>query len=196
MVVKKKKKYVMKINFPIDDFDAISKLWSELRYENRFFLSTKPSILVKNLIWYAKEYKTHEFSNNSILYRARINDLNKKNHELKDMGAPPPEKAIHNRINPVGIPYLYLANDIETAVAEIRPWIGCKITVAEYQLIRDIKVINFSNKRFIKKPEDRKYEGVENTWQEIISHMFSMPFDPRDDTGYIPLQYISERIKH
>lgn len=111
------------------------------------------------------------------------------------MGAPPTHKATHGRINPVGIPYLYLASDRKTAVAEVRPWKGCKITVAEFYLNKEIRLVNFSNKVAINKPSDSRYDGAEWTWSELITYLFSTPFDPRDDTSYIPIQYISERIK-
>ena len=37
------------------------------------------------------------------------------------------------RANPRGIPYLYLASTRETALAEVRPWIGSLISVAQFR---------------------------------------------------------------
>ncbi|KKM27404.1 hypothetical protein LCGC14_1575040 [marine sediment metagenome] len=90
---------------------------------------------------------------------------------------------------------MYLAHDIKTAVSEVRPWISCKITVAKFTLKKEISVVNFSNKVFVNAPKDEQYEVMENIWRELITRLFSMPFDPRDDIAYIPTQYISERFK-
>ena len=39
-------------------------------------------------------------------------------------------KAIEGRINPKGIPYLYLSTKKETAMSEVRPWIGAAIALS------------------------------------------------------------------
>jgi len=111
------------------------------------------------------------------------------------MGAPPNELAGHGRLNPIGIPYLYLSSNQLTAVSEVRPWVGSRITVAEFLLNQDISLINFSNKFFHRESSRQEYRGHEFTWRNLITWMFSAPFDPRDDTAYVPTQYLSERIK-
>ncbi|MFZ0569740.1 MAG: RES domain-containing protein [Rhodomicrobium sp.] len=42
---------------------------------------------------------------------------------------PIPNWLSEGRANPRGIPYLYLASTRDTALAEVRPWIGSHITV-------------------------------------------------------------------
>jgi RES domain-containing protein len=178
------------------DLHAFSRLIRELRFENRFFLSEGPSRFLAGLIKYTKQYKTHSFSSGQHFYRARVHEFRMEvaSYPLDRMGSPPSHKATHGRLNPVGIPYLYLANDIDTAVSEVRPWIGCQITVAEFALQHDVSVINFSNKVFTSVPSGDA-AAAEFTWRELITSMFSMPFDPRDDTAYMATQYIAERIK-
>jgi RES domain-containing protein len=177
------------------DLDAFSRLIQELRFENRFFLSDVPARFLEGLIKYAKQCKTHSFSSEQHFYRARVHEfrMEEASYPLDRMGSPPSHKATHGRLNPVGIPYLYLASDIDTAVSEVRPWIGCQITVAEFALQHDVSVINFSNKVFTGAPAGDA--AAEFTWRELITSMFSMPFDPRDDTAYMVTQYITERIK-
>lgn len=34
------------------------------------------------------------------------------------------DKAFEGRINPKGIPFLYLSTDEKTAISEVRPWVG------------------------------------------------------------------------
>lgn len=179
------------------DMSTLSDLIKELRFKNRFILSNEHSIFLDNYIEYARRFKKHLFIEGKKFYRARINALEKNDEyfPLKQMGAPPSHETSQSRVNPVGIPYLYLASNKDTAISEVRPWKNCKITVAEFALKKEISVVNFSNKEFLNTLKDEQNEVMENIWRELITHLFSMPFDPRDDIAYIPIQYISERLK-
>jgi RES domain-containing protein len=135
---------------------------------------------------------------NASLFRARINDVDDHYNPwpMEAMGAPPGTIAGHGRINPRGIPYLYLASNKETAVSEVRPWVGCWVTVAEYKLNSARRVIDFRQDRAASVVGHASSKsGGEFTWRELISWMFRAPFDPRDDTAYVPTQYLAERIK-
>ena len=59
-------------------------------------------------------------------YRARLGSVTEtKPFPKEKMGTPPPEKSMAGgRANPPGIPFLYLANEENTAIAEVRPWKG------------------------------------------------------------------------
>ncbi|AZC00445.1 hypothetical protein DKE52_008010 [Acinetobacter pittii] len=63
------------------------------------------------------------------------------------MGMPPPAIASAGRANPVGIPYLYLAENIETCMAEIRPSNGCKVNIAKFNLINDVNLLDLTEPR-------------------------------------------------
>lgn len=181
----------------VQDTLTLSDLIKELRFKNRFILSNEHSAFIDKYIEYAKHFKRHPFNKGEEFYRARINEyeMGDKCYPLDKMSAPLPHQVSQSRINPAGIPYLYLAHDKKTAVSEVRPWVSCKITVAKFTLKKEISVVNFSNKKFVNVPKDKQYEVMENIWRELITHLFSMPFDPRDDIAYIPTQYISERFK-
>jgi RES domain-containing protein len=185
------------IVFPFKDLQVWQKFVVELKRENRFTLSDEPARFVELLIEYAKKHKSVKLSSGTPMFRARINEVaeNYKPIAIENMGTPPIHLAGHGRLNPKGIPYLYLASDKLTAVSEVRPWVNCHITVAEFVLSADCNLINFSKVHMVNIPEGKEYEGSEFTWRELITWMFSAPFDPRDDTAYIPTQYIAERIK-
>jgi RES domain len=51
----------------------------------------------------------------------------------------------NGRANPVGIAYWYSATDPETAVAEMRPWQGAVLTVAELKATRNLQFVDFGN---------------------------------------------------
>lgn len=57
---------------------------------------------------------------------------------------PQPRRAREGRVNPNGIPCLYLADTKETAMAEMRAWLGTPITVSQFELVRDISIVDFS----------------------------------------------------
>ncbi|MBI1911986.1 MAG: RES family NAD+ phosphorylase [Deltaproteobacteria bacterium] len=190
---------IIKTSLPLKDLIIFSEFLKEIRYKNRFFLDDASEKFCNNIIKYAKMFKTREFIKGEQFYRARIYEFNSSAHFSIDvMSAPPPEKATHGRLNPVGIPYLYLANNSNTAIAEVRPWVGCNITIAKFVLNRTITLINFSSALSLEelnKMNFEKYEGAELTWRELISWLFSAPFDPRDDTAYMATQYLAEKIK-
>ncbi|NLK52763.1 MAG: RES domain-containing protein [Syntrophomonadaceae bacterium] len=43
-----------------------------------------------------------------------------------ELCAPPKEKCSAGRLNPKGVPYLYLADSIDTVISELRPSTGSK----------------------------------------------------------------------
>jgi RES domain len=55
---------------------------------------------------------------------------------------PLPDKAYDGRANPKGIPCLYLATEKETALSEVRPWIGSYVSVGQFQILRNIDLID------------------------------------------------------
>jgi RES domain-containing protein len=101
------------------------------------------------------------------------------------------------RANPPGIPCLYLATTRDTALAEVRPWIGSTISVAECQIRRDLNVIDCSKHSpgrlvLIGDPTRSREDGV---WI-AIDQAFGTPVARDDERGeYIPTQIIAELFK-
>jgi len=126
-----------------------------------------------------------------------------------DMGPPSKDKAIEGRINPKGIPYLYLSTNKETAIAEVRPWIGADATLGYFKILEDLKVIDTSTDKqkicskyaiYLNSEEMRPItysnaEKEECIWGDINA-AFSQPISPNDSTlKYLSTQYLSEIIK-
>ena len=182
--------------FPLKDMQVWQKFVIGIKSENRFTISEEPARFVDLVIDYAKKHKIVSLPRNTLLYRARVNDRDTNApFPLDEMGTPPGRLAGHGRLNPRGIPYLYLASNLITAVSEVRPWVGCDLTVAEFSLVDDCELVNFSKEYLVNMPNGDQYEGAEFTWRKLITWTFSAPFDPRDDTAYVPTQYLAERIK-
>ncbi|MCZ6620447.1 MAG: RES family NAD+ phosphorylase [Deltaproteobacteria bacterium] len=118
----------------------------------------------------------------------------------EEMGAPPSLAATDGRVNPHGISYLYLANSVETAIAEARPWVGAEVSVGYFRLLKDQKLINTSeDKKIVFLPVlGKQYsaqEKEEGVWGDI-NEFFSRPVSPQESSRhYVPTQYLGEVFK-
>lgn len=65
-----------------------------------------------------------------------------KPYQDKALGAPPPQIARAGRLNREGVSFLYLASDIETACAEIRPHPSHQLSVGQYRSLRPLRLAN------------------------------------------------------
>jgi len=108
-------------------------------------------------------------------------------------------RAIEGRANPKGIPYLYLSTDRETACAEVRPWIGSLISVAQFQTLRELRLVNCTTDRKASRVyigrEPSPGEREESVWTDI-DKAFARPVSPSEDVAdYAPTQIIAELFK-
>jgi RES domain-containing protein len=113
----------------------------------------------------------------------------------KEEMKPPTNRAREGRANPKGIPYLYLATHEKTAVAEIRPWIGSYVSIAQFALQREVRVINCvtgDDRIMAYSGEPEPDERERDVWQ-AIDRAFSKPVTSTDDTAdYAPTQVLAE----
>jgi len=106
--------------------------------------------------------------------------------------------ATEGRANPKGIPYLYLATNPETALAEIRPWKESFISLGKFKTVRSLRLINciiepLSHHIYFNEPSVEKRE--ESVWSEI-DRAFARPVNNNDDVAdYVPTQIIAELFK-
>jgi len=63
-------------------------------------------------------------------------------HPDKEVGAPPSAVAAAGRMNAKGISVFYGATSAEVALAEVRPPVGCKVVVAEFDLVRSVRLLD------------------------------------------------------
>ena len=151
-----------------------------------------------------------------ILYRAQLGwerDIETRDDGSTDGSVPHFEdrmkpkigSASAGRANAQGIPVLYLAGDVNTAIAEVRPWIGSPVSLSQFKTVRKLKTLNltrgFENtffppfsaeKGFLSIDAETKEDAV---WRDI-DNAFSRPVSLDDNpTGYIPTQILSELFK-
>lgn len=111
---------------------------------------------------------------------------------------PPADRAKEGRVNPKGIPCLYVATHRDTAIVEVRPWKGLLVSVGHFQILRELKVINCVSDE-IRHPIYFREPSPQQRARAIWSHIdqaFSTPVTP-DDTlaDYVPTQVLAELFK-
>jgi hypothetical protein len=115
-----------------------------------------------------------------------------------EMGAPPVTLATAGRANPEGISILYLADTVKTTLYEIRAGVYDYITVGDFELQKDIEVINLADIDKIS-----PFIGIDFTQHAInMEHLkmickeIAKPLRRHDSLlDYIPTQYITDYIK-
>lgn len=172
---------------------------SELKHDNRYFPKKAPSYdHIKGLLQYII------LANEDIpeyLYRSRVN-IDTPIIDIEKMGKPPEKISTAGRANPIGIPYLYTASNIETAIAEIRPHKGDKITVAKFEVKEPLSLADLRSPRRSVSPFGLDENGLNQIFIDLdyLCHLgdeLSKPILPREaHLEYLSSQYLCELIKH
>jgi hypothetical protein len=199
-------KYVFKF-----DVSLYSSQWlsfkEELKHKNRFFprsalisqvLNPSSSNSSFGVFLALLEQLKAPFESGELLYRARISE---SALTAEKMGAPPPMVASGGRANPIGIPYLYLAQNLDTCVAEVRPNNASSIYVSEFVAVRDLNLLSLTDPRCdcsVLKFEEQQMQDVLCFLDllERFSLELSKPILPdKSHIEYIPTQYMCEFVK-
>lgn len=189
---------------PVNDSesDALVKwnaLRSELKHSNRYF----PKIEInKTRLRELLDFLIFRDSNiGRTWYRARVQESSEIIH-MDKMLAPPKEVVSHGRANPAGIPYLYIASDALTAIAEIRPHTGDQITVAEILISANLRLADLRHPKKTVSPiplQDETQIAMLRTdinFLEKLGDELKRPVSKRAAAyEYVPSQYLCELIK-
>lgn len=136
-----------------------------------------------------------------VFYRARLHSFGQKAaYEINEMYAPLKEMARAGRANPIGIPYLYLSDNANTILYEIRAAYLDEVSVGKFSL-----KCNHSDGIFIYDFTEKvnlfsNYESINSTikatlLRSLISSDLSRPMRRYDsEIDYIPTQFICEFI--
>jgi hypothetical protein len=112
---------------------------------------------------------------------------------------PVADRAPEGRVNPVGIPCLYAATELETAIAEVRPWMGENVSVAQLRTNRELTFVDCSlsdgKYRFYPGGEPNAAERQRACWRDI-NRAFARPVERSDHApDYVPTQVIAEMFR-
>lgn len=114
-----------------------------------------------------------------------------KGYNASGSGAPPADNVSSGRLNPKKIRYLYLAEDPETAVYEVRPTIEQHVSVATFKTKEELKIYDLAREI---KPQEGEYTDKDYALFDVIRKRFSEP-NSGDSFKYLPTQYLGEIIK-
>ncbi|WP_430968318.1 RES family NAD+ phosphorylase [Spongiimicrobium sp. 2-473A-2-J] len=166
----------------------------ELKNENRFLIKNPADLeLVEEVL------PVRSYTKGKIFYRSRIS-ASSEGHLPTNMGKPPHKLAKAGRANPQGIPYLYLAQSTKTTLYEARATFLDYVTIGEFKLQENIKVItlrtSYQVSPFLDDFSVEKY--VKNkAFIDLLEAELSKPLRRLDnELDYLPTQYLCEYIKH
>ena len=162
---------------------------------------------VANTIEYCNQYILTE-PEKLKLYRARIGvkeegypldefDFRQKKHfkpfEEKEIGAAPMEFVTKGRMNREGFSFLYLAEDYNTAIHEVRPSPGDYVSIGTFNQVKDLKIADFSKINIIDFCEnDDKLQIFEELYD--LNKFLSNPIGTNQGYQYLYTQLLSEEL--
>lgn len=183
----------------IQNYSYWETLKDELKWKNRYILSIDK---LKELQWDTFFNTQFELKPNVILYRARVHHQSGLEAYSKEkMFSPPKDSALNGRANPSGIPFLYLSDNPETVLYEVRASYLDELSVAEFSInddLKSIKIVDFSeNTSLFQEDFNQISNNIKGKLlRELISLDLSKPMRRYDnEIEYIPTQFICEFIK-
>jgi hypothetical protein len=194
-------KYVCRIDHDKNQIDKWHAFREELKHENRYFPTLIPEKDHLRGLFELLTQPVLEQPRN--LFRARINNSTTQ-HTINDMGMPPKDRVSNGRANPKGVAYFYAASHEKTAISEVRPFVGAIVTVAEFEVLGPIGLVDLRNPRrtaspfaFLSGDGDLVHLYRDMPFLTLLGNELSKPFGPHvADLEYLPSQYLCEFIKH
>ncbi len=183
-----------------DQISALAATWEnfceEIKSVNRFHLRNVLDLDKLGELLTAMKVRLPA---GTVFFRGRLSDSN--GFPADQMGNPPSKFATAGRANPVGISYLYLAGDPETALFEIRAGLYDYATIGEFRLLEDIYVVDLKDIAgqdpfALAETELLEEYMAFRPFLHRLGEELSTP-NRRTDTelDYIPTQYLAEFIK-
>lgn len=173
-----------------NDWDAFVK---EIKTKNRYHSKLiNFDILEKYCSFIRKTYKAGD-----LFYRARISES--LGYPINEMSAPPAGKSSEGRANARGITCLYVANDIDTTLHEVRAGVFDFVSVGTFRLKQDITVVDLRAiteiSPFVEGLEPLDH-AINMQYLEKLNTEMSKSLRRSDSTlDYVPTQYIVDFIK-
>lgn len=183
--------------------DRLNSIASDLSKKNHFLLTDRGLNLIQEHIPLLES----SFPQGEQFYRARIGYEQKgipgagwgeewhfKPYKGSDIGAPPPLKATPGRMNRDGISFLYLATDLETVIAEIRPHPSHIISICMFTSKVELRIADFNSiDIYDYYLSDKKLDDF--FLLKSINTLFSLPVPPDQRYSYSITQFLSDVLR-
>ena len=183
----------------IENYNHWEVLKDELKWKNRFVINIERLV---ELGWDGFFNTQFKLSKGVELYRARLHHQSGLGvYTPEEMICPLRESASGGRANPSGIPFLYLSDNPETVLYEVRASYLDELSVGTFQLkpeIDSIRIVDFTEDTPLFQPNssaiNKTIKG--KLLRQKISSDLSKPMRRYDsELEYIPTQFICEFIK-
>ncbi|PRB05269.1 hypothetical protein CQ046_05250 [Chryseobacterium sp. MYb7] len=183
----------------LENVNFWNKLKEQLKWERRYL--TNINFLTEDLGWDGFFESKITISESDLFYRARLHHKsNEPTYPNTQMFAPQKEIASAGRANPSGIPFLYLSDNEETILHEIRATYLDEVSIATFSLnptvSDEIYISDFTESPTLFHPNEITKKIKSTLLKNLISLDLSKPMRRYDsELDYIPTQFICEFIK-
>jgi len=181
-------------------------LKEQLKWEKRYFTNIQK--LTEDLGWDSFFESKTIISNDTPYFRARLHQNPEEEiYPSEKMSSPPAKFASAGRANPLGIPFLYLSDNEETVIYEVRASYLDEVSVATFtkneeyvntETNNEVKISDFTEiPTLYHSNSDIVRNNIKSTLlKQLISRDLSKPMRRYDsELDYIPTQFICEFIK-
>lgn len=181
----------------VENYSYWETLKEELKWSRRFFADIGK---LEELGWDGFFNMQYKLSYDTKLYRARVHHQSgQPAYPYNEMMPPPMDKTNGGRANPMGIPYLYLSDNPETVLYEVRAAYLDELSIGVFQLSKnrsDIRIVDFTEIPSLFNVGKVKETIIGQLLREMISADLSKPMRRYDtEIEYIPTQFICEYIR-
>jgi hypothetical protein len=182
----------------LDNVNYWDVLKDQLIWKRRYF--TDIIYLTEELGWDGFFESKLKLTKSDVFYRARLHqEVDSSTFPVHKMSCPPREKTTAGRANPMGIPFLYLSDNTETILYEIRASYLDEVSVGTFTIKDDKTVVvisDFTKTPTIYHPGEVSKRIKSTLLKQRISSDLSKPVRRYDsELDYIPTQFICEFIK-
>jgi len=171
-------------------------LKEELKWEKRFITDTK---YLEDLGWDSFFSSQYELQTKDVLFRARVHHQSGDGpYSCENMMSPSKGFVSGGRANPVGIPYLYLSDNAETVLYEVRASYLDELSIAYIHLKPEhtnTYIVDFTEETPLFQSGSINKTIKSSLLKKRISADLSKPMRRYDsELEYIPTQFICEYI--
>ncbi len=182
----------------IENYSYWDTLKESIKWERRYVQDI--DYLTMELGWDEFFNTQFELDSTTKLFRARVHhESGMKPYNPENMMCPEPKMVSGGRANPSGIPYLYLSDNTETVLYEVRASYLDELSIGEFQLNNiheQVKIVDFTEDTMLYQPGRINSTIKARLLRDKISLELSKPMRRYDtDIEYIPTQFICEFIK-
>lgn len=191
-------------------WDSYDRFARSVKHSSRYVLDDEATQFLAAAVA-SSQHRRKIFPSQRILWRAQRGHAWVSIDDTSDAEVPGPHEANRmtplrhcareGRVNPKGIPCLYLNDHRDTAMAEVRPWLSEAISVAQFRTVRPLTLIDCRSEVsassridwLFSPPPQEQFESV--AW-DSIGQAFSTPVTTDDSTAdYSPTQIIAEALR-